>query len=1075
MALLSKAPGSLLQARGEKGGGKGGGGSARTAQEAPNTLTSRNTARIVDLICEGEIGGLVDGFKSVFLDGTPVENEDGSRNFPNFVLHERNGTPDQDPILGFPSVETEVGVGVQVKRDQPVTRRISDPNVDAVRIKVRVPSLTEQNLENGDLNGSSVRIAIDLRPDGGAFSQVRLRKISGKTTSPYEEAYRIDLPESGGPWDVRVRRITEDSEKVSLQNDTWWSSYTLLIDNKLSYPDSAVMGLEVDAEQFSTIPSRGYECYLQKFRVPSNYDPVTREYSGVWDGTFKIAWSDSPPWFLYALMTSERFGLGERIPAALQDKWTLYSIAQYCDELIPDGFGGMEPRFTFNGWINSQQEAYGLLASVAQAFRGMIYWGAAGVTAVQDSPQSATRVFSPANVIEGNFNYEGQGLQARHSVALVKWWDPADGYRQATEVVEDPGLIVRYGWQPTNPAVVAWGCTSRGRAHRVGRWLLETEKNEGETISFKVGLAEADLRPGEVFKVSDPNYADLRHGGRLKSATLSQVVLDAPVTLAEGETYTLTVVLPDKSVEDRGVTTVAGTTDTLDLDAPLSAVPIVGGMWALSGTDVALQTFRAITIREEDDHLFAVTGLRYDPGKFARIEQNLHLDDTPFTALPSGTIEPPIAPSIVEYLYEAGPSLKTAITLSWSRSPDPRVSFYEYQHKPPGAEDFGAGQQIRELSADLLDVTLGEHAFRVRALDGLGQPSRWVERTEIVLGEAARPPNIESLFREGNLAVWRYGREPADHLGFLIRHNAGNDDFWEGATPAHEGVYTETQFPLNNLPGGTRTLLVKGLDRTGNESADPAVMVLNLGDPVTENVVEETDYATLGWPGLIENGAIVGDRIESLGSGDLVWADDDAPVWADDEALVWAGNHEEMVYTTTYSVPADKLDGSLIVKATGSGSSLRIDYQPGSQEDVWVDDNALVWADDDAMVWRELMDFRPWPGVLPQPDFSEYTFRVTVPGGLSVSALDSFLVQMDVPDIQESFDDLVVPPGGIRLPITKSYRKIKRVNITLQDDGGTARRIVVKDKNFSLGPLIEAFDGLDVSASALADVTVQGY
>ena len=401
---------------GAGGGGKGGGGSARVAQEAPDSLRSKAYARVVDLVCEGEIEGLAAGLQSVYLDDTPIKNPDGSYNFTGVTLETRPGTQQQSYIPGFSSVENEVAVGVECKANQPVVRTINDLDVDAVRIKVSIPTLTLQDTTNGDLNGTSVSYAIDVQARGAGYVQILADTVSGKTTSRYQRSYYIPLTGTG-PWDVRLRRITADSTQTSLQNKTFLESYTEVIESKLRYPNSALMALRVDASQFTSIPRRSYDLKLLRVRIPSNYFSETRSYAGVWDGTFKVAWTDNPAWCFYDLVTSTRYGLGSFIPESQVDKWALYRVARYCDELVPNGLGGYEPRFTCNLYLQSREQAYKVVQDMASIFRGMAYWSGGAITVTQDAPQDPVYQFTAANVIGGEFAYQGSSAKATRSSA----------------------------------------------------------------------------------------------------------------------------------------------------------------------------------------------------------------------------------------------------------------------------------------------------------------------------------------------------------------------------------------------------------------------------------------------------------------------------------------------------------------------------------------------------------------------------------------------------------------------------------------------------------------------------------
>ncbi len=507
-------------------GGKNGGGGSRAPVESPDSLRSRAFARIIDLISEGEIEGLADSddpLKSVYLDRTPVQNADGSFNYTGIRLATRNGTQGQSYLKGFPSVEAEVPVGVQVTQSTPVVLTISSSAYDAARVTISIPQLSEVNTNNGDTNGSVVRITIEVQPNGGSYIQQVNDLIRGKTTTKYQKSYLIDLP-GDPPWNIRVNRVTDDSTSLTLQNQTWWESFTQITSAKLRYPNSALAALVIDSKQFSNIPVRGYDCKLLRVRVPSNATvraDGSLTYSGSWDGTFIIRWTSNPAWCFYDMLTNERYGLGQYISEEQIDKWALYSIGQYCDELIDDGFGGTEPRFSCNLYFQERAEAFKVMKDMASIFRGMIYWASGQVTAVQDAPADPVALFTDANVISrdesGNpipaFTYQGSSLKTRHTVALVSWNDPDDFYALKPEYVEDAEGILRYGVVQTS--IVAVGCTSRAQAHRVGKWLLFSEANETETVTFKTGLDGALVRPGQIIQVADRNRAGARRGGRV--------------------------------------------------------------------------------------------------------------------------------------------------------------------------------------------------------------------------------------------------------------------------------------------------------------------------------------------------------------------------------------------------------------------------------------------------------------------------------------------------------------------------------------------------------------------------------
>ena len=712
------------------GGGKGGGGSSHVPTEAPNTLRSRAYARVIDVISEGEIEGLVDGLKSIYLDDTPIQADDGSMNFSGVTVAWRNGLPTQSYVPGFAAVENEIAVATEVKNVAPVVRAISNKNLSAVRVTVSVPQLFYQS--TGDLSGTSVEIAIDINNNGGGWQEVKRDTISGKTMSRYQRSYRIDLP-APGPWQVRVRRISGDSTQANLQNKTFWDSYTEIIDAKLRYPNSALVAIQIDAAQFNRIPRRGYDIRGLRVRVPVNYDPQTRTYSGVWNGQFKIAWTDNPAWCFYDLLTNERYGLGQYLDEGQIDKWALYEIARYCDERVPDGFGGMEPRFTCNLYLQTRQEAFTVIQQMASVFRGMAWWANGTLTCAQDAPSDPVALFTAANVIDGMFTYSGSSAKQRHTVALVTWNDPADMYRQKVEYVEDEDGIQRFGVRETE--IVAMGCTSRGQAHRVGRWLLYTERMETETVTFRAGLDAALVWPGAVIAVQDAARAGVRFGGRVMAATTTTVTLDAPVTIEAGKSYTLSVMLPDGTVGSRAVSNAPGSTTVLTLAAALPDVPVVGAVWVLAASDLAPTLWRVVALREVDGHQVEVTALVHEPGKYAAIERDIVLEQTP-TSVYVRSIEPPTNLRLEVARYESAPGVMGwRGTLSWQAPRE--AARYRVMYRREADQSYIV--ETDQTSIDIAPMNTGAWLFEVRAISADGRVSRAASLSQAVTGETLAP------------------------------------------------------------------------------------------------------------------------------------------------------------------------------------------------------------------------------------------------------------------------------------------------------------------------------------------------
>ena len=858
----------MKQIRGAGGGGKGGGGSQRAPVESPDSLRSRQFARVLDATSEGEVVGLVNGLKSVYLDDTPVENADGSLNFQGVVLVERTGTQNQSYVPGFGAVESETAVSVEVTAALPVVRSVGNPNANAVRVTISIPQLTLQNTSNGDITGTSVQIAIDLQNNGGGFVEQLQDTISGKTTSRYQRAYRVELPGSG-PWDIRVRRVTPDSTTANLQNATYWASYTELIDVKLRYPNTALCALSVDAERFQTIPRRGYEMKGLKVRIPSNYDPIARTYAGAWDGTFTTDWTNNPAWCFYDMLTAKRYGLGEFVDVSQVDKWALYRIAQYCDELVPNGFGGTEPRFTCNLYIQSREDAYSLISNMASIFCGVTYWAGGSIVATQDAPPlGIAKLYTPANVIQtdsGGFNYSGSSAKTRHTVALVTWNDPADRYRQKIEYVEDPDGIARLGVVQTE--VVAMGCTSRGQAHRFGRRLLYSERMETEVVSFRTGLDGLDIAPGDVIQTSDPVRAGVRMGGRVVSASTSEVTLDAAVEIDGLKSYTLWVTLPDGTVQSRAAYPSAGEAAVVPVSPAFDDAPQAGAVWVLAASDLVPETWRVISISEAEKGTQAeVTALAYRADKYDAVERDMILAPLQTSSLNTGA-NTPTNLRVTEALYLVNPAVVGArVTVSWTGS----AFYYELQYRRRGNN--WQVLTTQNPSVDIQPVDPGIYDFAVVAVNAIGVRSNAALATYEVRGKYAVPEDVEGLTvtKVSGVALAAWLQHPALDVivggEIVIRH-----------TPEIEMANWNDSYVLDQFPGAnvsglvplmTGTYFAKARDSSGNWSVTEARFVATEG-MVTGFTTVGTTVQAPGFPGA-KTGLVAQGGMLSLGSAALI-------------------------------------------------------------------------------------------------------------------------------------------------------------------------------------------------------------
>ncbi|MGE1427317.1 host specificity protein J [Escherichia coli] len=622
-----------------KGSSKG-----HTPREAKDNLKSTQLLSVIDVISEGPIQGPVDGLKSVLLNGTPVLDSEGNTNISGVTVVFRAGEQEQTPPEGFESSGSETVLGTEVKYDTPITRTITSANIDRLRLTFGVQALVETT-SKGDRNPSEVRLLVQIQRNGGWVTEKDIT-IKGKTTSQYLASVVVgNLPPR--PFNIRMRRMTPDSTTDQLQNKTLWSSYTEIIDVKQCYPNTALVGVQVDSEQFgSQQVSRNYHFRGRILQVPSNYNPQTRQYSGIWDGTFKPAYSDNPAWCLWDMLTHPRYGMGKRVGAADVDKWALYVIGQYCDQSVPDGSGGTEPRITCNAWLTRQRKAWDVLSDFCSAMRCMPVWNGQTLTFVQDRPSDKVWTYNRSNVVMPDdgapFRYSFSALKDRHNAVEVNWSDPDNGQETATELVEDTQAIARYGRNVTK--MDAFGCTSRGQAHRAGLWLIKTELLETQTVDFSVGAEGLRHVPGDVIEICDDDYAGISTGGRVLAVNSQTrtLTLDREITLPSSGTTLISLV--DGSGNPVSVE-VQSVTDGVKVK--VSRVPdgvAEYSVWGLKLPTLRQRLFRCVSIRENDDGTYAITAVQHVPEKEAIVDNGAHFDGDQ-----SGTVNG-VTPPAVQHL-----------------------------------------------------------------------------------------------------------------------------------------------------------------------------------------------------------------------------------------------------------------------------------------------------------------------------------------------------------------------------------------------------------------------------------------
>lgn len=883
-------------------GGKGS-KSGRTPVESPDSLRSISYAKTIFLLGEGEMRGLVNGYRSVYLQGTPLQNSDGTFNFQNVSIDTRSGTQDQSYIPGFPSVENELIVGVELRADSPVVRSVSGSDLSAVRVRVAVDALQKVDTENGDTVGYSVSYAIDIATDGGAFTTVLNSAFTGKTTTRYERSHRVDLP-AGSQWQVRIRRLTPNASSATIADTTRVQSITEIIDAKLRYPNSALLAVAVDAQQFQSLPTVACDVYGRIIKVPANYDPELRTYAttgpgttnGVWNGTFKSAWTDNPAWVFYDIVTNDRFGLGNNIPAAWVDVWNLYQIAQYCDEMVSDGLGGREPRFTCNVYMQTRSEAYKVLQDLAGVFRGVSYYAVGQMVASADMPKQVAVGYTNADVLNGRFDYEGSGRKVRHTVALVSWSDQTDMGRQKVERVEyRPGLI-RYGIQETE--VTAIGCTSRGQAQRIGNHILVSENIETETVNFKTGLSGVLVAPGDIFNVSNTNRAGRRMSGRIGAYTSNTVTVDkSPDGISAGDV--IKVMLSTGRLEARTVQSINGNIVRVTVD--WSASPAKQGIFIFEKSDLVAETFRCVGVSDNEDGTYTITGLTYRGDKFAYIDDGTRLEAPPISIIPPSVQAPPENVTITSFSVIDQAIARTDVTIQWDATPN--AIEYEVEWRRDDMDWVRIGR-VSSTSVDIRGAYSGQYLARVRAVNALG--ARSIPATSMltqIVGKTEPPPALTSLTTSSLVFAiglqWGFPQGATDTERTEIWYSTGPN--FSSAIKLGDFSYPQNKHQINGLAAGARFYFWGRLvDRSGN--IGPWLPSTSQAGVVGESSIDQTEYDEY-FSGRITESALGQDLLSKIDSIDsivpLIWSAD--ATYEEGQTVVYNGR----IYSWTNSTPGN--------------------------------------------------------------------------------------------------------------------------------------------------------------------------
>ncbi|EIM14117.1 host specificity protein J [Pseudomonas chlororaphis] len=794
----------------EISGEKGGSSKPKSPTEANDSLRSTNLAKMLIAVGEGEFDSVPTDY-DIYLDNTPIKDASGNINFPNVKWDWRSGSVDQSYIPGIPSVENETTLNIELRSDTPWVRSITNTQLSAARVRFAWPALQRQD-DEGNVGGYRIEYAIDVATDGGAYQQVLLEAVDGKTTTRYERSRRVDLPPATSGWLIRVRRMTPNQNSNKVADTMLIAGLTEVIDAKLRYPNTALLYIEFDAEQFTNIPAVTVKCKARKWQVPSNYDPVARTYTGTWDGTMKQAWTNNPAWITYGVCTEDRFGLGKRIKPWMVDKWELYRISQYCDQNVPNGLGGQEPRFLCDMNLQGKADAWSLLRDIAGIYRGMTYWAQGQLVMQADMPraQDYDYVFTRANVVDGKFSYGSASAKTRYTRALVSYDNPANNYDTDVIPFADLELQRRFGDKPTE--LTAIGCTRASEAQRRGKWVI-LSNNQDRTISFKTGMEGVIPLPGHIIPVADSLLAGRAVGGRISASAGRVVTLDRDTQAKAGDR--LIINLPGGRAEGRTVQSVAGRAVTVT--TAYSEPPSPQLQWALDADDLAIPLYRVLSTKRTTEGDFEISALQYEPGKFAFIDTGARLEERPISVIPITVVPPPASVTLTSnYAVDQGIAVST-MNISW-----PAVNgavAYDVEWR----KDNGNWIKVQRTGATSVDVTgiyAGAYLARVRAVSAFDISSIWKASSLTQLsGKEGLPPSVSFLTTTSELfgigIKWGFPVGAEDTQRTEVWYGPAND--LGAATKLADLAYPQADYRMQSLlAGATFFFWARLVDRTGN-------------------------------------------------------------------------------------------------------------------------------------------------------------------------------------------------------------------------------------------------------------------
>lgn len=819
-------------------GAKGGSSTPKTPTEATDSLRSTNLAKILIAVGEGEFDG-VPTAADIYLDNTPISDSSGNVNFPNVKWEWRSGSVEQEYIPGIPSVENETTINVELRSDSPWVRSVTNVQLSAVRVRLAWPSLQRQD-DEGNVGGYRVEYAIDIATDGGAYQQVLSEAVDGKTTTRYERSRRIDLPAATSGWQIRVRRLTPNQNTNKIADIMLVAGLTEVIDEKLRYPNTALLFIEFDAEQFSNIPAVTVKCKARKWQVPSNYDPAARTYSGVWDGSFKQAWTNNPAWVTYGICTVDRFGLGKRIKPFMVDKWELYRIAQYCDQLVSNGAGGQEPRFLCDMNLQSKPDAWTLLRDISAIYRGMTYWAQGQLVMQADMPraQDFDYVFTRANVINGELNYGSASAKTRYTRAIVSYDNPANNYDTDVTAYADPVLQRRFGDKPVE--ISAIGCTRASEAQRRGKWVVMSNSQD-RTVTFKTGMEGAIPLPGYIIPIADSLLAGREIGGRISAAAGRVVTLDRDTLAKAGDR--LIINLPSGQAEGRTVQSVKGRAITVT--TPYSQAPDAQLQWALDADDLAIPLFRVLSTRRTAEGDYEISALQYEPGKFAYIDTGARLEERPISVIPITVVPAPASVTLTSHsAIDQGIAINT-MTITW-----PAVSgavAYDVEWRKDNGNWIRV-QRTGTTSVDITGIYSGAYLARVRAVSAYDISSIWRSSQLTQLnGKEGLPPAVTSLTTESLIfgigLKWTFPPGAEDTQRTEIWYGEAPD--LAKATKLADLAYPQSDYTMQGLRAGQSFFFwARLIDRSGNVGPWYPVAPTVINGQASADASDILDYLT---------------------------------------------------------------------------------------------------------------------------------------------------------------------------------------------------------------------------------------